>query len=219
MIMLTSTYQMSTHHDSESVQDDPENRLLSHFRRQRLEAEAIRDAILAVSGEIDTTMGGSLLKTKNHSYVNNTGNAGGVNYDVNRRSVYLPVIRSGLYNVFQAFDFADPSASNGKRIPTTVAPQALFMMNDRLVLRCSGALARRLLARTDLDTSQRIRLAYQRAYGRPAIEKEIDRAEDYLRRFDDGLTAEGVGAEARPQRAWQLLCQALFSSSEFLYLD
>ena len=89
----------------------------------------------------------------------------------NRRSVYLPVIRSGLYDVFQAFDFADPSTSNGKRIPTTVAPQALFMMNDRLVLRCSDAMAGRLLARTDLDTPGRIDLAFRRAYGRPAIEE------------------------------------------------
>ncbi len=80
-------------------------------------------------------------------------------------------------------------------------------------------MAGRLLARTDLDTSGRIGLAFQRAYGRPAIEKEIDRAEDYLRRFEDELAAEGVEREARPRRAWQLLCQAIFSSSEFLYLD
>ena len=60
-------------------------------------------------------MGGSLLPTKNHAYVNNTGGAGSVKYDQSRRSVYLPVIRSGLYDVFQAFDFADPSTSNGKR--------------------------------------------------------------------------------------------------------
>ena len=219
LIMLTSTYQKSTHQDVRSAQVDPENRLLSHFSRRRLEAEAIRDAILAVSGELDATMGGSLLPTKNHGYVNNTGGAGSVKYDVNRRSVYLPVIRSGLYDVFQAFDFADPSTSNGKRIPTTVAPQALFMMNDRLVLRCSDAMAGRLLARTDLDTSRRIELAFQRAYGRPAIKREIDRAEDYLRRFDDELAAEGVAPEARPRRAWQLLCQAIFSSSEFLYLE
>ncbi len=164
-------------------------------------------------------MGGSILTTKNHEYVNNTGGAGSVTYDVNRRSVYLPVIRSGLYDVFQAFDFADPSSSNGKRIPTTVAPQALFMMNDRVVLRSSSAMARRLLARTDLDAPGRIRLAFRRAYGRPAISTEIDRAEDYLRRFERELEAEGVGREARPQRAWELLCQAIFSSSEFLYLD
>ncbi len=219
LIMLTSTYQKCTIQDVKAAQVDPENRLLSHFGRRRLEAEAIRDAILAVSGELDATMGGSLLPTKNHSYVNNTGGAGSVKYDQSRRSVYLPVIRSGLYDVFQAFDFADPSTSNGKRIPTTVAPQALFMMNDRLVLRCSDAMAGRLLARSDLDTSRRIDLAFRRAYGRPAIRREIDRAADYLGRFEGGLAAEGIPRESRPRRAWQLLCQAIFSSSEFLYLD
>ena len=70
-------------------------------------------------------MTGTLMTEKNHAYVNSTTRSGGTAYQVNRRSVYLPVIRSGLYDVFQAFDFADPSASNGKRIPTTVAPQAL----------------------------------------------------------------------------------------------
>jgi hypothetical protein len=219
LIMLTSTYQKSTHQDVKAAEVDPENRLLSHFARRRLEAEAIRDAILAVSGELDDTMGGSLLPTKNHSYVNNTGGAGSVKYDASRRSVYLPVIRSGLYDVFQAFDFADPSTSNGKRIPTTVAPQALFMMNDRLVLRCSDAMADRLLARTDLDAPRRIDLAFRRAYGRPASRKEIDRAENYVHRFEDELAAEGVAPEVRPRRAWQLLCQAIFSSSEFVFLD
>ncbi len=67
LIMLTSTYQKSTRQDVRAAQVDPENRLLSHFNRRRLEAEAIRDAILAVSGELDTTMGGSLLPTKNHA--------------------------------------------------------------------------------------------------------------------------------------------------------
>jgi hypothetical protein len=219
LIMLSSIYQTSTRPNPEAALVDPDNRLLWHFARQRLEAEAIRDAILAVSGEFDPTMGGTLLPTKNHAYVNNTGSGGDLNYNVNRRSVYLPVIRSGLYDVFQAFDFADPSASNGKRTPTTVAPQALFMMNDHLVLRCSESLAKRLLARSDLDDSGRIRQAYLLAYGRPAQDKEVERAASYLRRFDVDLEARGVAADARPLRVWQAYCQAIFASSEFLYLD
>jgi Protein of unknown function (DUF1553)/Protein of unknown function (DUF1549)/Planctomycete cytochrome C len=219
LIMLSSTYRMSTRHDARATLADPENRLLWHFARRRLEAEAIRDAILSVSGELDPAMGGTLLPTKNHAYVNNTGLGGGLNYDVNRRSVYLPVIRSGLYDVFQAFDFADPSASNGKRIPTTVAPQALFMMNDRLVLRCSEAMGRRLLARPDLDDRGRVHLAYSTAYGRPPLETEIDRASKYLRRFEGELEAQGSEAEARRRMSWQALCQAIFASSEFLYID
>jgi hypothetical protein len=219
LIMLSSSYQMSSRYDPEAARVDPENRLHWRMGRRRLEAEAIRDAILAVGGKLEATMGGTLLKVKNHAYVNSTVTIEGVAYDTDRRSVYLPVIRSGLYDVFQAFDFADPSASNGLRVPTTVAPQALFMMNDRLVLRCSEAMARRLLGRAGLDDAGRIRRAYLAAYGRPPVEKEVARARESLRRFESALEAGGVAAQERPLRAWQGLCQAIIASSEFIYRD
>ncbi len=219
VIMLSSTYQMSTRYDAHAALADPENRLHWRMDRRRLEAEAIRDALLAVSGELEGSTGGTLLKTGNHAYVNNTGPRGNVLYDVNRRSIYLPVIRSGLYDVFQAFDFADPSTSNGQRVATTVAPQALFMLNDRLVLRTSEAMARRLLALPGLADADRLERAYRSAYGRPPTEPERLRALDYLHRFDSELTAEGIAPEARPLRAWQSLCQALLGTNEFIYLD
>ena len=150
-IMLSSTYRMSTQDNPAAALADPENRLHWKMPRKRLEAEAIRDALLSVCGRLDTEMKGSLLNTPNHAYVNNTGGVGGINYAVARRAVYLPVIRSGLYDVFQAFDFADPSASNGLRVPTTVAPQALFMMNDPLVITSTQALADSLLADKTLN--------------------------------------------------------------------
>ncbi|WP_435006109.1 DUF1553 domain-containing protein [Tundrisphaera lichenicola] len=218
-IMLSSTYQMSTLHNPEAAEIDPENRLLWHVSRRRLEAEAIRDALLAVGDDLDETMGGSLLATNNHAYVNDTSAGGELRYGVNRRSIYLPVIRSGLYDVFQAFDFADPSTSNGKRIPTTVAPQALFMMNDPLVLRSTTAMAGRLLKQAELDDQGRIQTAYLKAFGRRPTETETDRALGYLKRFEEILIEQGVESDARPLRIWQTLCQALLSSSEFLYLD
>lgn len=219
LIMLSSTYQMSTRFDRAAALVDPDNRLHWRTSRRRLEAEAIRDAILTVSGQLDLAMGGTLMTEKSHAYVNSTTRSGSTTYQVNLRSVYLPVIRSGLYDVFQAFDFADPSASNGKRIPTTVAPQALFMMNDRLVLRCAEAMARRLLDHPGLDDSGRIRLAYRSAYGRLPTVSEITRANDYLRRFAAVIDSQGVYTGSRPLRSWQALCQALLASSEFIYLD
>ncbi|MDR3636483.1 MAG: DUF1553 domain-containing protein [Isosphaeraceae bacterium] len=219
LIMLSSTYEMSTQYDAKAALADPDNRLHWRMSRRRLEAEAVRDALLAVSGELDATMGGSLLKTANHAYVNSTGPRGEVLYDANRRSVYLPVIRSGLYDVFQAFDFADPSSSTGQRVPTTVAPQALFMLNDRLVLRCAEAMARRLLNDAALDDAGRVREAYLRAYGRPPEDQERVRALAYLRRFDDALATEAVAPQSRTARAWQELCHAILAASEFLYLD
>jgi len=96
-IMLSSAYQMSTQYDPACALADPENACCGGLNRRRLEAEPMRDAILAVSGELDLTMGGTLLPTKNHAYVNDTSARGDTRYDSKRRSVYLPVIRSGLY--------------------------------------------------------------------------------------------------------------------------
>ena len=93
-------------------------------------------------------MGGSLLANKNRAYVTSTASANDVNYESPRRSIYLPVVRSSVYEVFSAFDFADPARSNGKRPTTTVAPQALFMMNSDLVQAESRAMAELLAQST-----------------------------------------------------------------------
>src|SRR5262249_12624798 len=162
--------------------------------RRRLEAESIRDAILAVSGDVDPIMGGSLMPAQNHAYVNQ-GAGRSSYYENKRRSIYQPVIRSSVYDVFQAFDFADPSTSNGLRIPTTVAPQALFMMNDRLVAQASESMARRLLERTSLDDAARIRLLYLTAYGRKPEDAESTRALAYLDRFREALRKDVADAK------------------------
>ena len=134
--------------------------------RRRLEAEEIRDAILAVSGRLDRTMGGSLLTFKDREYVTSTANADPVNYLGLRRSVYLPVIRSALYELYTAFDFGDPTVMNGDRPTTTVAPQALFVMNSPLVLESTRTMAAALLSRCDLDDAGRVRVTYETCCGR-----------------------------------------------------
>jgi mono/diheme cytochrome c family protein len=219
LIMLSSTYRMSARFDRAAARVDPANRLQWRTSRRRLEAEAIRDAILAVSGELEGTMTGTLLNDQNHAYVNSTGKNRGTFYHVNRRSVYLPVVRSGLYDVFQAFDFADPSGSNGKRIPTTVAPQALFMLNDQVVLESSRAMAKRLLDAPAGDQGSRVRRAYLLAYGRPPSENEVTRAILYLERFATVLESQGVETGQLPIQAWQALCQSIMAASEFVYLN
>ena len=220
LMMLTSTYQMSTQLDEAAALADPDNQQYWRFDRKRIEAEAVRDALLAVSGDLEARMGGTRLPTKNHEYVNSTGGTESADpYNAGVRSVYLPVIRSGLYAPFQAFDFADPSASNGRRVPTTVASQALFMMNSVVVLKSSAAWALRLLARTDLDDAGRITLAFERAYSRPPTTAELDRSLQYLVRFDEFLKDRSVPDGERAAQAWQALCQALMSTSEFLTID
>src|SRR5262249_60980043 len=100
----------------------------------RLEAKPIREGIMAVAGDLSFIEGVPTLAYKDRQYVSNTEKRGAIEYDRNIRAVYLPVIRSSMYEVFQAFDLPDPSMSNGDRDSTVVAPQALFMMNGSVVL-------------------------------------------------------------------------------------
>ena len=218
-MMLSKSYQMSSRYDAHAAQVDPENRLHWRNSRRRLEAEAVRDAVLAVSGQLDTKMGGTLLTLQERQYVTSTANSDPVDYRSNRRSLYLPVVRSALYDVFTAFDFGDPTVMNGDRPTTTVAPQALFMMNSALVLEHTKAMAASLLAHTELDDSGRIQLAYETCYGRPASPAELQRAQEFLKRLQPLYAAQQPNGMTAQQRSWQSLCKALIASNEFIYVE
>jgi hypothetical protein len=219
LIMLAGAYQMSTRYDERAAQLDPENRLLWRMNRRRLEAEEIRDAILAASGQIDWSMGGTLLANANHTYVTSTASVNDVKYENARRSIYLPVVRSAVYDVFQAFDFADPSTTNGKRASTTVAPQALFMMNSPVVLRQTRIMAEQLLDRPQLDDASRVTAAYLRAYSRPAEPTEIARALRFVAEYQSDLAGKNVEVSEARIRAWQALCRVVLSANEFIYVE
>ena len=199
---------------------DPENRLWSHFNRRRLEVEAIRDAILAVSGNLDLKMGGSLLPTKNRAYVTGTGsNLDTTAYDSSRRALYLPVVRSALYDLFQVFDFADPSVLNGRRDQTIVAPQALFMLNSRFVAKETKALAAALLAEKNLDDAARVAKLYSVAYDRTPSEPERSAALHYVERYAQQLQADsGAGTETVFARG-KVFAVLVIGANEFIYLD
>ncbi|WP_394796005.1 DUF1553 domain-containing protein [Armatimonas sp.] len=214
-LMLTNTYLMSGKFDAKAAALDPDNHLLWRFPRHRLEAEEIRDSILAVAGTLDKTMGGTLLNFRPRQYVTSTANADPVKYDSRRRAVYLPVVRSALYDVYTAFDFGDPTVMNGDRPSTTVAPQALFMLNSSVVLSATKAQSEALLKQTDLDDAERVRLLYLTCYGRPATTAELLRAFDFLTRFEAAYTK----APNPRLSAWQSLCKSLIAANEFLYVD
>jgi hypothetical protein len=215
LMLLSNTYQTSTTASSKAVQLDPENRLLSHTHRRRLDAEPIRDSLLFLGGALDLTMSGRATESKNAAYSRTTEGA----EQSRRRSVYLKVVRSGLYDVFTIFDFADPTVGSGKRSTTVVSHQALFFMNSPLVLDQAKNLANLLLEQTALDDIGRLQQAYQRAYSRPATSKEIARDLYYLQRFQDQAgSGTARTAEAR-LAAWQGFCQALLSANEFIYLN
>ena len=219
-ILLSSTYRMSSRPDPKAAAADPENRLLWRRDVRRLEAEEARDAILAVAGTLDRTVGGSLVTVKNRTFFFDHTSKDGTNYDSLRRALYLPIVRNHLYEMFQLYDFPDPSVPTGDRSTTTVAPQALFVMNSDLALKAAEDLAKSLIQRADRDDAGRVALLYERAYGRPPTPAESRRAAAYLGRFEGvpGVGGETAGPDATRRGAWQALCQAILASNEFLFL-
>ena len=182
---------------------------------RRLEAEAIRDTILYVSGRLDASTGGSLLHVGNREFLFDHTSKDLTKYDSTRRSVYLPVIRNNLYDAFQLFDFSDASVPHSNRTTTTLAPQALFMMNSTFVTDSAAAFARRVCRQHERD-SDRIEYAYSLAFGRPPTPMQRDRAMRYLDQFRQQASV-GDDQSDRGQ-AWRNLCQALLMSNEFVHV-
>ena len=221
ILVTSSAYPMSAALDEAAVALDPENRLHWRHPRRRLEVEAIRDALLAASGDIDFTMGGSLLVTKNREYVATTVSTNATTYDSPRRSVYLPVVRSALYEVFQAFDFADPSTPNGDRDTTTVAPQALFMLNSALAREASRSVARRVAVSAEADDA-RVDAAYRLALGRSPSAVERADALAFLERYSTALVSKAdlkLDAATRRMKTLEALAHALLSTNEFIHVE
>ncbi len=219
LILSSSTYQMaSSNSDATIAEADPENRLLWKFGLRRLEAEQIRDAILAVSGRLNSELGGKTVPLRNRQFVFNHTSVDHTKYDSLRRSLYLPVIRNNVYSLFSQFDFPDPTMPTGSRNATVVAPQALLMMNAGLVMESADDLAKMLL-NEGLDNAGRVNSAYERALGRLPSESEAKRSLAFVSAaMSTGLTdAASVDTEAE-HNAWSMFCQGLFASNEFIYL-
>ena len=121
-------------------------------------------------------MGGTLLKVENRGYFFDHTSKDATNYDVRRRSIYLPIVRNHLYDAFDLFDYSEAGVTNGDRATTTVAPQALFMMNSELVDQAARTLASDLLAAKSSSDADRIGQLYVRAFGRPPGPAEVARA-------------------------------------------
>ncbi|MDE0960694.1 MAG: DUF1553 domain-containing protein [Planctomycetota bacterium] len=219
-ILGTSTWRQQVIEDPVASQIDPENRLLWRQNRHRLRAEAVRDSVLAVSRGLDREMGGTLLMTGNRGYVTNDQSNNQARYDLPRRSIYLPVIRNAMYELFSAFDYNDPSTPISKRYSTVIAHQALFFLNSPMVLEAALAISKQVfdLELTDVDQVQEM---HRRVLCREATEAEVERAILFVNRVEDSILASPE--EDRPGdpqlSAWQAYCQALLASSEFLYLD
>jgi hypothetical protein len=211
-IMLSAVYQQS----SAPRPTDPDDRLIGRFPPRRLEAEELRDALLAVGGRLDRTVGGpALAHVKNRGYLFDHTSKDLTKYDSPRRSVYLPVVRNNLYDVFQLFDAPDPAVGGGDRATTTVATQALFWLNSDLVGRSAESLAAALLAKPG-DDADRERTLFQTAYGRPPTPAEATRFADAVAAFEQDLTSREPDAAKRRARAWGLAAHVVLAANEFV---
>jgi cytochrome c553/mono/diheme cytochrome c family protein len=216
-ILSSSTYQQSSTVSGEALARDAENRLWSRFAVRRLDAEAVRDALLAVSGQLDRSLGGSLLTVKNRGYFFDHTSKDLTNYDSPRRSLYLPVVRNNVYDVFQLLDFPDPAIPTGDRATTTIAPQALLMLNSELVLTSADRLASRLHEDSTSDRQCCERL-YLLAYSRPPTADEIDDSVAFVAAMERALADTQSDPAKCRQEAWSALCQTILAANEFIYL-
>ena len=211
-IVLSRAYGLDSSHDPHNFEADPDNALVWRMSKRRLDAEALRDALLFVGGRLapEPPVGSAVARTGEGLtfFLRVTG----LDASDLHRSVYLPVVRDGLLESLALFDFADPSIVTGERATTTGPAQALYFMNSTLVSRQAEALAERVRAYEGEDT-QRVDRAYRLALARSPTAGERERALAFLRDF-----APRAGGTDPARAAWSALCQAIFASAEFRYL-
>ncbi len=181
-IMLSATYQQTSDERADAMKADPDNRLVWRMNRRRLDFEALRDSLLACSGQLDTAMGGHGQELA----------------DSRRRTVYGFIDRQNLPGIFHTFDFATPDASSPQRFVTTVPQQALFMMNSPFVIDRARALAAAPEFQQPSADEPQIHDLYQRVLARRAEPGEVDAG---LRFVATALTAPGPHDDEKPD--WQ----------------
>lgn len=207
-LVLSRTYQLSSSFDATSYRTDPDNILLWRMSQRRLDAEAFRDAILAISGQLirEPAKGSNASPTQRGKRTAYAAN------DSKHRSVYLGIVRGEpLSESLSMFDVANPNIVVAQREETTVPAQALYLMNSPFILAQAKATAQQLLASNVADDTARVDRAYQTFYARPATAAEKERALKYL-------TAAGQDAGGKNAEAWTSFCQVLIASAEFRYL-
>ncbi len=216
LILNSATYHMSSQASPDAIERDPNNQLLSRAPLRRIEAEPLRDSLLQISNLLDPKMGGYVWTFQNFELVFNHTSEDATTYDSNRRSIYLPVIRNHVYNLFELFDFPDPSTVTGHRNSSTIASQGLFLMNSPFVLRTTEALATRLLNEEPVDSGQRVERLYALVYQRLPSVQETKNGLTFVADFSE--VHNGKDGNKNQSAAWQALCQMLVASNEFLYL-
>jgi len=242
LIVLSNTYQMASVATADTVHQDPENLLLSRFRRRRLESEEIRDAMLACSGRLNLELFGKPivppLGKEELTGLFDAQKKWPVTQDSSehtRRSIYLLVRRTFVYPMFSSFDPPELMTSCARRMQTIVPAQALAMLNSPLARQQAGAFARRVAEESEPNPDKAVSRAWLLAYGRPITQQETERALEFLKERSLVLTdssrskghsgeragrgARGSASRSDLESALTELCLALFNANEFIFLD
>ena len=214
-IVLSHTYQLSSEHNENAYGVDPDNKYLWRMSRRRLDAEAIRDSMLAISGKLDLQRPAGSLTSQLDGEVGRRAKTDGLKKDVTYRSAYLPLVRGMVPEFLSIFDVADPDLIVGQRDVTTVATQALYMMNSPFVHEHSKEMANRVVGSGSTDAA-RVDYAFRLVFSRPATPKEQQVSLAFLAEYDKSLDASKPSANRR-QESWTMLCHSLLASGEFRY--
>jgi hypothetical protein len=196
-ILLSATYRQASTPDERQSASDPENRWLWRMNRRRLEVEAWRDAMLAVTGTLRRIHGGP---SQELSDLNN-----------HRRTIYGTVKRRELDDLLRLNDFPDPLAHSPARMPTTTPLQQLFVLNSPFLQQQAAALVQRLKSEAPGSIEARVQRAYRLLYGRPATQKQVKLAREFLK----AGSSDGAASDA----LWRQYAQVLLGSNEFLFVD
>ncbi len=197
LILLSATYQQKSDAPSASLKSDPENLLLSHMNRQRLDFEALRDTLLKIAGKLDPSIGGLPVDLQDEPFST-------------RRTLYGLIDRQNLPSVFRMFDFANPDTSNQSRFRTTVPQQALFLMNSPFVIQQAKRVAQRPEVSNTASPAERIQALYRLIFQRPAARAEVELAERFLSAQSHGSANLGP---------FEKYSQILLLSNEAMFID
>jgi hypothetical protein len=208
-LVLSSTYRMSSELDPAAEELDPENVLLHRRSLSRLDAESLRDALLAVSGSLDPTLFGPSIPVHLTPFMEGRGRPGasGPLDGAGRRSLYLSVRRNFPIAFMTTFDFPNPATTMGRRAESNVPAQALVLMNDPMVQQEARRWAERELAQSAGEDAERVRRMYLRALAREPQPDELEAVLEFLSH-----------AEGEPVDAWSDVAHVLFNTKEFRFL-
>ncbi|MDA1014763.1 MAG: DUF1553 domain-containing protein [Planctomycetota bacterium] len=202
-IVLSRAYRLSSGPNPRGLVVDPENRLLWRMNRRRLTAENLLDSMLAINGQLKSEFGGSMIRA-------NTSNDYDYSHAGNRRAVYWPVFRNSLPDIFDVFDFANPSMVVGRRDISNSAPQALFMMNNPWVLEQAQFAANKFLGDRQLDDHQRLHTVFLATLGRHPSPNELAATLAFVESSEQD--------DAQLRLKWAQVIQTLFASMDFRYI-